>query len=203
MSGWQGDPASPGSGDFRVSAEGPAPAVARELWSSRPASVTTATRGALVCETAISFAPPGPARLRPPPLWRPAVQTVSSCTAPRRVFRGSSRPHQVGSAAATWRASTTSIPVRPLRRGVRRAELPGQVRRGLSGRADEDRAGSSSGLDSPTNTVISGTRIYITNSGSPHRTTRHCRSGRSTSAPCSAARIRERPASPSGSHQRT
>src|ERR1039458_3134865 len=39
----------------------------RKLWSSRPASVTTATRGALVCETAISSLLP--ARLQPPPLW--------------------------------------------------------------------------------------------------------------------------------------
>src|ERR1022692_847238 len=38
-----------------------------KLWSSRPASVTTATRGALVCDTAISSLLP--ARLRPPPLW--------------------------------------------------------------------------------------------------------------------------------------
>jgi hypothetical protein len=43
------------------------PQPSRELRSSRPASVTTATRVALVCETDISSLLP--ARLRPPPLW--------------------------------------------------------------------------------------------------------------------------------------
>src|SRR5450755_2392859 len=45
----------------------PGPGRRGKLWSSRPASVTTATRGALVCETAISSLLP--ARLQPPPLW--------------------------------------------------------------------------------------------------------------------------------------
>src|ERR1035441_9303940 len=57
----------------------------------------------------VSARPPSWTRSRRCTPW-PAVQTaVSSCTSPRRVFRGSSRPHRVGSAARRDRCAGDGI----------------------------------------------------------------------------------------------